>query len=327
MKNKSLYVITGGAGFIGSCLVRHLNDSGISNLILVDDLGESEKWKNLLGKEYIDILDKRQLFEWLKGRESDISGIVHLGACTKTIERDASYLLENNYRYTLQLAQYAIKNNMRFIYASSAATYGDGSLGFVDNHEELHKLRPLNMYGMSKQMFDLWARREGILDRIVGLKFFNVFGPNELHKGRMASAIVHMLPTILKEGVVRLFQSSEPGKFCDGGQMRDFVYVKDVVRMISSFLLENKACGIYNIASGTPHTWNDLARAIFLAVNQPMKVEYVPMPADLVGKYQNYTCADMKKTEKVLGCKVKCMPLNEAVQDYVSNYLLSEKIW
>lgn len=326
-KEQQIYIITGGAGFIGSCLVRHLNDSGISNLVLVDDLGQTDKWKNLLGKEYIDLLDKRQLFSWLEGKESTIKGIIHLGACSKTVEKDASYLLENNYRYTLHLAQYALRHHIRFIYASSAATYGDGSQGFTDDHQELHSLRPLNMYGMSKQMFDLWAKREGVLDRLVGLKFFNVFGPNEFHKGRMASAILHMLPTIQREGVVRLFQSSEPGKFCNGGQMRDFVYVKDVVRMISAFLLANKACGIYNIASGKAHTWNELAEAIFSAIKKPLNIEYVPMPADLIGKYQNYTCANMQKTQAALGSLANCMPLKEAVHDYVTNYLQPEQIW
>lgn len=326
-KDAPLYIITGGVGFIGSCLVRQLNDAGINNCILVDDLGKSAKWKNLLGKATKDVLDKSQLFEWLIGKESAIAGIVHLGACTKTVELDASYLLENNYRYTVKLAEYALKNDIRFIYASSAATYGDGKHGFCDNHADIEILRPLNMYGMSKQLFDLWAKNEGVLDRMVGLKFFNVFGPNETHKGRMASAIVHVLPTILNEGVVRLFKSNEPHLYPDGGQQRDFVYVKDVVRMIAAFLLSTNECGLYNIGSGQAGTWNELAEAIFSAVGKPVKIDYIDMPTDLIGKYQNYTCADMRKTKSVIGSAANCMPLKEAVADYVCNYLLPEQVW
>lgn len=327
IKDEPLYIITGGVGFIGSCLVRYLNDQGITNLILVDDLGQTAKWKNLLGKSFVDVLDKSQLFDWLVGKESAIAGIVHLGACSKTIESDASYLLENNYRYTVKLAEYALKNEIRFLYASSAATYGDGKQGFCDRHDEIGTLRPLNMYGMSKQMVDMWAKKEGVLDQVVGLKFFNVFGPNELHKGRMASAIVHVLPTILNEGVVRLFKSSEPHLYSDGGQMRDFVYIKDVVRMITAFLLYNQATGIYNIASGRASTWNELAAAIFSAAQRPHTIEYIEMPVDLIGKYQNYTCADMQKTKAAIGDAATCMSLEDAVADYVCNYLLSDQIW
>lgn len=325
-KDRPVYIVTGGVGFIGSCLVRRLNDRGIDNLILVDDLGETGKWKNLYGKAFMDVLDKSQLFEWLKGRESSVAGIVHLGACTKTVETNARYLLENNYRYTVNLAEYALKHGIRFVYASSAATYGDGKQGFYDRHEELETLQPLNMYGMSKQLFDMWAKREGVLDRMVGLKFFNVFGPNEGHKGRMASAIVHVLPTILKDGVVRLFKSNEPEIYPDGGQQRDFVYVKDVVKMIEAFLLSTQACGIYNIASGHASTWNELAAAIFSAVRKPLRIEYIDMPRDITG-YQNYTRAEMEKTKAAIGEAANCMPLKDAVEDYVCNYLNPERIW
>lgn len=326
IKDEPLVVITGGSGFIGSCLVRHLNDAGLNNLILVDDLGHGTKWRNLLGKSFIDILDKSQLFAWLEGKEAVIGAIIHLGACTKTTETDASYLLENNYRYTLRLAEYALNHDIRFVYASSAATYGAGEQGFFDLQSGLSSLRPLNMYGMSKQLFDVWADREGVLNQMVGLKFFNVFGPNEFHKGRMASAIVHVLPTVLKDGVIKLFKSSEPDLYADGEQKRDFVYVKDVVRMICAFL-SNGATGIYNIASGRASSWNELAAAIFAAVDKPLKIEYIPMPADLMGKYQNYTCADMTKTEVAIGSMAECQPLDVAVADYVHNYLLPDQIW
>lgn len=321
-----LIIITGGVGFIGSCLVRHLNNMDIHNLLLVDDLGHGDKWMNLQGKLLADIIDKRQLFTWLEGRQDQIAGIVHLGACTKTVETDANYLLENNYRYSLKLAEFAAAHNIRFVYASSAATYGDGSEGFCDDHDALKTLRPMNMYGMSKHLFDLWVQQQGLLDKMTGLKFFNVFGPNEQHKGRMASAITHILPTAKRDGVIRLFKSSDPEVYGDGEQQRDFVYVKDVVKMIYAFM-NNQATGIYNIATGIPNSWNNLANALFKALSIPGSIDYIPMPVDLHGKYQNYTCADMTKTNRVLQQEAQCRSLNDAVQDYVCNYLLPGKLW
>lgn len=319
-------VITGGAGFIGSGVIRYLNDQGIDNLIIVDELGSSEKWKNLVGKRFLDIIDKNQFFEWLQGRESAIEAFIHLGACSSTVETDASYLLENNYRFSVRLAEYALTHGQRFIYASSAATYGDGSLGFSDNENELEMLRPLNMYGYSKHLFDLWLKNQGVLNQVVGLKYFNVFGPNEGHKDRMASAIIRLLPAAQKEGVVKLFKSSEPEKFPDGGQQRDFVYVKDVARMTCAFL-SSDACGLYNIGSGQATTWNQLASAVFKAIGKPEKIEYFPMPTDLNGKYQNYTCADMAKTNAALREQSKTMPMEDAVIDYVRNYLIPGNLW
>ncbi|WP_039358349.1 ADP-glyceromanno-heptose 6-epimerase [Candidatus Protochlamydia amoebophila] len=321
-----LIVITGGAGFIGSCLVRYLNNKGMTNLLIVDELGHSEKWKNLVGKKFVDIIPKHQLFNWLNGKESLIEAFVHLGACSNTLEKDASYLLENNYRYTVQLAEYALKHEHRFIYASSAATYGDGLKGFQDKENELYSLEPLNMYGFSKQLFDQWAYTEGALEKIVGLKYFNVFGPNEYHKGRMASAVNKMVPEILKGETVKLFKSSEPHLYADGEQKRDFIYVKDVVRITCAFL-ENDVGGLYNVGSGEASTWNSLTHAVFKALDCPVRIEYVDMPKELVGKYQNYSRADTKKLETILKDQSHPMLLEAAIEDYVKNYLVTKKIW
>jgi ADP-L-glycero-D-manno-heptose 6-epimerase len=321
-----LIVITGGAGFIGSGVVRHLNEKGMSNLLIVDELRHTEKWKNLVGKEFVDVISKSQLFSWLSGKEALVEAFIHLGACSDTMETDASYLLENNYRYSVRLAEYALKNNQRFIYASSAATYGDGSQGFADDVQQLYSLQPLNMYGFSKQLFDQWALKEGVLDQIVGLKYFNVFGPNEAHKGRMASAITRMVPQILKGEKVRLFKSTDPKRFADGEQRRDFIYVKDAVRMTCEFLT-NDVGGIYNIGSGKASTWNELSQAVFQALDRDPQIEYVNMPPELVNKYQNYSCADMQKSEKVLKDAVHCMSLKDSVSDYVKNYLVPGKTW
>ncbi|MGK5594654.1 MAG: ADP-glyceromanno-heptose 6-epimerase [Parachlamydiaceae bacterium] len=320
-----LIVITGGAGFIGSNVISYLNSRGLQNIVIVDELGKTEKWKNLLGKKVVDVISKDECFSWLEDRESEIEAFVHLGACSDTTEIDASYLLENNYRFSVRLAQYALEHQHRFIYASSAATYGDGSSGFKDDEKKLDQLRPLNMYGMSKHLFDLWLKNQGVLDQVTGLKFFNVFGPNELHKGRMASVIAHMVPIAQKEGVVRLFKSSEPDRYPDGDQCRDFIYVKDVAKIVSRFL-ENDVMGIFNIGTGQPSTWNQVAHAIFDALDKKERIDYVDMPTDLIGKYQNYTCADMQKTKKVFEDELSFTPLDMAIKDYVQNYLLPGKI-
>jgi len=326
-KDDRLIVITGAAGFIGSCVVRHLNDLGIFNLLLVDDIKKTEKWKNLLNKKCADFISRHDLFKWLEGNQKNVQAFIHLGACSDTMETDGNYLMENNFRYTVRLAQYALEHGHRFIYASSAATYGNGGLGFGDDHDQLEQLRPLNLYGFSKYYFDLWAKQQGILDKIVGLKYFNVFGPNENHKGRMASMVYKMLPIAQKEKSIRLFKSSEPERFGDGDQCRDFIYVKDAVRMTCDFL-GNDLGGIFNIGSGVATTWNTLAKAIFKALDQPSEIEYIEMPQDLISQYQNYTRAEMGKYKEAHNIASPCQYTVEgAVEDYVKNYLLKEQRW
>lgn len=327
LEKEQCIIVTGAAGFIGSCTVKYLNDNGVNHLLLVDDVKKTEKWKNLLNKKCIDFISRHALFSWLEGKSDLVKAFIHLGACSDTLETDGDYLMENNFRYTVKLTEYAMKYGKRFIYASSAATYGDGTLGFSDHHSTLEDLKPLNLYGFSKYYFDLWAKQQGILDKIVGLKYFNVFGPNENHKGRMASMVYKMLPFAQSEGKIRLFKSSEPEHFGDGDQCRDFIYVKDAVRLTCQFL-NNTLCGIFNIGTGETTTWNTLAKAVFKALNKPAFIEYIAMPNDLIRQYQNYTCADMGKYKRQSGVATLCnYPIEEAVIDYIRNYLLEDKRW
>lgn len=314
-------IVTGGAGFIGSNIVKKLNELGEDNILIVDNLNCSEKWKNLVDLSFEDYIHKDKFIEAInKGKfNGTVSAILHLGARSSTTEKDVDFLMENNYEYTKILALWSVEKNVRFIYASSAATYGDGTLGFSDNHSVIPQLRPLNAYGYSKQIFDFWSSKRGILDKIVGLKYFNVYGPREWHKGDMRSMVLKAYEQIKKDHKIRLFKSYNP-KYKDGEQLRDFIYIKDAVD-ITLFFLENPHInGIFNVGTGIPRSWNDLANAVFSALGQKPNVEYIDMPEELKGKYQYYTKAEMDKI-KFAGYNLKTTPLEEAIKDYVINYL------
>jgi ADP-L-glycero-D-manno-heptose 6-epimerase len=325
IKTDKYIIVTGAAGFIGSCFLKELNSRRFEKLIVVDTLSNDERWKNLLGKVFVDVVPTAQIFDWLHEHQDEVSAIVHLGACTDTTEKNAEFLLENNFLFSKKLCEFSVRHGIRFLYASSAATYGDGSSGFEDSHEKLEELRPLNMYGYSKQLFDLWLKREDLLSWVTGLKYFNVFGPNENHKGRMASQITRMVPEVMKTGKIRLFQSDNP-EYKDGEQKRDFIYVKDVVSITADLLCSN-ARGIFNVGSGEASSWNTLAQAVFHALGRPTNIEYIPMPDDLKGKYQYFTKADMTKTKEALKRDVCRFSLEESVFDYVNGYLLQDKRW
>jgi ADP-L-glycero-D-manno-heptose 6-epimerase len=317
---------------IGSGIVRGLNDAGKDSLILVDDLKSSDKWKNLVGKRFISILSRHKLLEWLKGRESEVDAIIHLGACSDTMETNGDYLLENNTHFSIQLAKWALSHNKRFIYASSAATYGDGSLGFSDDESFLPELRPINLYAFSKHLVDLWMLRENVFNRVVGLKYFNVFGPNEYHKGRMASMVLKMTDKVLTEGTIGLYKSNDPARFADGEQQRDFIYLKDAVRMTLALLdpRYRHLCGIFNIGQGEATTWKFLAHSLFAALSKEPNIQFIEMPPSLSLGYQNYTCADMRKFHKLFSSDpalIRPTPVKEAVFEYVQDYLVRSARW
>lgn len=325
---KPLIIVTGAAGMIGSGVVRALNDAGDTHLLLVDDLKNSEKWKNLVGKQFVDLIPRASLLPWLQGREDEVDAIIHLGACSDTMETDCDYLLENNYRYSIRLAEWALTHGKRFIYASSAATYGDGAEGFSDDEGSLERLRPLNMYGYSKHLVDLWMKRENVLHQVAGLKYFNVFGPNEYHKGRMSSFMLKMAPKAHAGEEIGLFKSNDPKNYADGGQMRDFIYVKDAVRRTLLFLRHRDIGGIFNIGQGIATTWNEVAAALFFAVGKEKRIAYVEMPPSLSLQYQNYTCAGMDKFHKIFSKLEKpVMSVADAIYEYVSQYALRNARW
>lgn len=311
-----MIILTGGAGFIGSCFLWKLNSQGIEDILVVDQLDLSEKWRNLTGKKFVDYVQKDELLRLLsEGKLPKVSHVVHMGAESSTILPDAELYIKNNYEYTKTLAEWSVKNGARFMYASSAATYGGGENGYSDSDENSKKLMPLNMYGYSKQLFDMWAMRNGILDKITGIKFFNVFGPNEYHKGDMRSLICKAFPLIKKEGKIRLFRSYVPG-YGDGEQKRDFIYVKDAVDAMFFLFSNPKVTGIFNLGTGKAASWNDLAAALFFAMGIKKKIEYVDMPLEIREKYQYFTQADMMKLRSA-GYTEDFMPLEDSIKDYV----------
>ncbi len=315
-----MIIVTGGAGFIGSAVVWRLNRAGVDDILVVDNLGNSDKWKNLVNRKYSDYIHKTRFLDLLSsGRLGKVDAIIHMGACSSTTETDADYLMQNNFQYSKTLARFALERGIRFINASSAATYGDGSAGFSDDPHGLDRLKPLNMYGYSKHLFDLWALRTGAMDRLASLKFFNVFGPNEYHKGDMCSVIYKAFFQVKETGRIRLFKSYR-SEYEDGGQKRDFVYVKDCVEVIW-WLCENHGVnGIFNVGTGKARTWNDLAGAVFSAMEIQPRVEYIEMPPALRGRYQYFTQADISRLAGA-GCPVRFTTLEDAAHDYIVNYL------
>jgi ADP-L-glycero-D-manno-heptose 6-epimerase len=319
-----MYIVTGGAGFIGSAVIWKLNQMGIDNILIVDHLGHSDKWKNLRALSYHDYMEKDVFRKCIAENrlESSIDAIIHMGACSSTTETDASYLIDNNLNYSKELAKFAVSREIRFIYASSAATYGDGSHGYIDFEDNINILRPLNMYGHSKQMFDQWVQKNGLFRMLTGLKFTNIYGPNETHKGDMRSVINKAFKQITETGKVKLFKSYHPD-YADGEQKRDFLYVKDAVDMIL-FFLERYDGGLFNIGSGRAETWNSLIKAVFSAMGEKSSIDYIDMPEHLRDKYQYYTKAEMSKL-KNLGYKTKIHTLKNGIKDYVQNYLMQDK--
>lgn len=316
-----MIIVTGGAGFIGSALVWALNRRGETDILVVDCLENGEKWKNLAGLKFADYMEKEDFLEAvLNGLfDAKANAILHMGACSSTTETDASFLVRNNFEYTKHLANFATRRGIRFIYASSAATYGDGSKGYGDTAPDPSVFEPMNAYAFSKHLFDVWAYRKGILGHITGIKYFNVYGPNEYHKGDMRSVACKGYEEIKKTGKLRLFKSYKP-EYADGGQLRDFLYVKDAAAMTLHLLDRPAASGLYNVGSGAARTWNELGDALFDAMCAVKNIEYIDMPEYLRPKYQYCTHADMGKMRHE-GYDKPVTPLKDAVREYVREYL------
>lgn len=319
-------LVTGGAGFIGSALIHELNQRGETKIIVTDVFLDEEKKNHLKPLHYEEYISADDLLESIAVEAPllrDIKTIFHLGACSSTTETNREYLIKNNFEYTKILAHFAVSRAIRFVYASSAATYGDGAQGMNDGIDALEKLKPLNLYGESKQLFDLYAREMGWFDRIVGLKYFNVFGPNEGHKKEMRSLVCKAYEQIIATGKVCLFKSHRPD-YQDGEQVRDFVYIKDAVAMTLHLANTEKAAGLFNIGTGAPRTWTDLATALFTALDRKPVIEFIEMPENIRNQYQYYTCADISLLQAA-GYVKETTTLEEAVCDYVQGYLLTGK--
>ena len=332
MNKDSNIVVTGAAGFIGSCLVGFLNDAGYKNLILVDDFSYEKKEPNLAGKDFTIKIEREKFFDWLQNEKPKIEFIYHIGARTDTTEFDYSVHEHLNVEYSKKVWNYCSENNIPLVYASSAATYGAGALGYKDDEAIIENLKPLNAYGVSKNEFDKWAlKQQSSPPAWAGLKFFNVYGPNEYHKARMASVIFHSYNQIIEKGFVKLFKSHKK-EFNDGEQLRDFIYVKDVLEICFWFLecwQKDPATfitGIYNVGTGNARSFNDLVKATFSGLDRKPEIEYIDMPEDIRNTYQYYTQADMQKI-KDAGYNENMFSLEEGVDDYVRNYLSQKKYY
>lgn len=321
-----MIVITGAAGFIGSCLLSRLNKEGYRDIVIVDDFTKLEKIPNFKDKIFSEKVDRSVFIPWLKDNHRWVQFIIHIGARTNTMEYDPEVFNKLNLNYTKDVWNSCVKFGLPMIYASSAATYGDGSLGYNDDHDIIPELKPLNPYGDSKNLFDIWA-----LDQVkkgkapyfwAGFKFFNVYGPNEYHKGRMASVIMHAHKQILEQGYMNLFRSHNPD-YKDGGQRRDFVYVKDICDVILYFMETRKNSGIYNLGTGTSRTFYDLAQATFSAMDIKEDIRFIDTPLELRDKYQYFTEANMQKLRSI-GYTKEFTSLEEGVRDYVQGYLNSK---
>jgi len=320
-----MIIVTGGAGFIGSVLVHQLNLLGKKDIIIVDHLTKNEKWKNLVGLDFEDYFDRDDFHNLLVDDRFpfEVDTIFHLGACSSTTEKDSQFLMYNNYKYSINLVKYALPRGARFIYASSAATYGDGENGYMDNENRIEELRPLNMYGYTKHLFDLWLKKENLLSKVAGVKYFNVYGPNEYHKDDMRSVVHKAFEQIKETRKVKLFKSYND-TYADGEQMRDFIYVKDAVNMTLFFMDNVSANGIFNVGTGKARTWKDLVSTVFNAMGLEPNIEFIDMPDYLKTKYQYFTEADIDKIIDA-GYTQKLYSLESGVSDYIQNYLMKEK--
>lgn len=315
-----MIIVTGAAGFIGSCMISKLNKEGINDIVISDDFSDENKNKNLINKTYKEKVHRKDLFHWLEKNYSDVDFIIHIGARTDTTEFNVAIFDELNLNYTKQLWKDCVANNIPLIYASSAATYGMGEFGYDDDHAIVEKLKPLNPYGESKNNFDKWALQQAEKPVFwAGLKFFNVYGPNEYHKARMASVIFHTHRQVNEKGYVKLFRSHRPD-YEDGKQLRDFVYVKDLVEVIMYLMKTRPESGLYNLGTGKARSFVDLATSTFNAMDKPVNIEFIDTPIDIRDKYQYFTEANMNKLINS-GYNKPFHTLEEGINDYVKNYL------
>ncbi len=316
-----MIIVTGAAGFIGSVMVWKLNQEGIEDILLADSLYSDQKWLNLRKRIFNDFVDKNELFNWIQNAKR-IDAIIHLGACTDTTEKDVDFLIENNYLFSKKLWKECVNKKIPFLYASSGATYGGGEMGYSDNIDLIPKLKPLNPYGWSKQLFDRWVlKQEKKPTYWYGFKFFNVYGPNEYHKGQMASVIFHAFNQVKKDKKIKLFKSYKEN-YNHGDQKRDFIYVKDIVSLMYYFYKKHPENGIYNVGTGKANTFNSLAKAVFNALDEDINIEYIDMPSGLKDQYQYFTEANISKLQKI-GYNDNFYSLDDGVKDYIQKYLNS----